>query len=118
MRSRLVWYGWAAQAQVHYMVPLIGTSLIGFGLLMIFMAPIAYLIDVFTIYAASAMAANTVMRSACAAIIPLAGQSMYSALGLGWGNSVLGFVAVACVPIPLIFQRYGELLRTRYPVQL
>lgn len=37
------------------------------------MAVSTYLIDVFTIYAASAMAANTVFRSLAGALLPLAG---------------------------------------------
>jgi hypothetical protein len=77
-----------------------------------------YLVDVFTIYAASAMAANTVLRSVFAAVLPLAGQKMYSALGLGWGNSLLAFVALALMPTPLVFMRYGEKIRERYPVKL
>jgi len=33
---------------------------------------------------------------------------MYAALGVGWGNSLLGFIASATVPLPLTMQRYGE----------
>jgi hypothetical protein len=43
----------------------------------------AYLIDVFTLHAASAMAANTVLRSLVAAVLPLAGLDMYRTLGYG-----------------------------------
>lgn len=71
-----------------------------------------YLVDAFTLYAASAVAANMVARSAVGAILPLAGRPLYENLGLGWGNSLLGFIALAMVPIPLIFMRYGEYLRT------
>jgi hypothetical protein len=71
----------------------------------------SYLIDAFTIYAASAIAANTVLRSLVGALLPLAGPSMYEALGLGWGNSLLGFLALAMVPIPILFWKYGERLR-------
>jgi hypothetical protein len=40
--------------------------------------PIAtYLIDAFTLYAASVTAANTVMRSLLGAILPLAGPKMF-----------------------------------------
>jgi hypothetical protein len=71
----------------------------------------SYLIDAFTIHAASAIAANTVLRSLLGALLPLAGPSMYEALGLGWGNSLLGFIALAMAPIPVLFWRYGEQLR-------
>ncbi|KAK8251252.1 major facilitator superfamily domain-containing protein [Phyllosticta capitalensis] len=111
-------YGWCVQYQVHWIVPIIGTGFIGFGLMLLFMAPNTYLVDVYTMHAASAMAANTVLRSTFAAFIPLAGQPMYRALGLGWGNSLLGFVAIALIPIPLLFVKYGATLRTRFVVKL
>jgi hypothetical protein len=40
-----------------------------------------YLIDAFHIYAASALAANAVLRSAFGALLPLAGPSMVTFLG-------------------------------------
>jgi MFS family permease len=77
----LFWYGWSVQAQTHFIVPIIGTKFIGFGLLMTFMPANTYLVDVFTAHAASAMAANTVLKSLMAALIPMSGQKMYVAMG-------------------------------------
>ncbi|EOD48443.1 mfs multidrug transporter [Neofusicoccum parvum] len=114
----LFWYGWSVEKHTHWIVPIIGTVFIGFGLMLIFMAPNTYLVDVYTLHAASAMAANTVMRSIFGAFVPLAGQPMYKALGLGWGNSLLGFVAIALIPIPIFFVKYGEKLRAKFPVKL
>ena len=71
-----------------------------------------YLVDAYTTYAASAMAANTVFRSLAGALLPLAGPKMYERLGLGWGNSLLGFIALALCPLPVIFYVYGERIRT------
>lgn len=71
-----------------------------------------YLVDAFTVHAASAMAATTVLRSLGGAVLPLCGLKMYSALGLGWGNSLLGFIALAMTPIPWVFYQYGERVRT------
>ena len=77
-----------------------------------------YLVDAFTIHAASAIAASTVLRSTVGALLPLAGPKMYAALGLGWGNSLLGFIALAMIPIPILFWRYGERLRTNPRFQM
>jgi len=77
-----------------------------------------YLVDAYTRYAASAIAASRVLQSIVGAFLPLAGQPMYERLGLGWGNSVLGFIALVFVPVPWLFFTYGEQLRTRYPVKL
>jgi hypothetical protein len=70
-----------------------------------------YLVDTYTSYAASASAASTVFRSLLGALLPLAGNSMYNALGLGWGTSVLGFIAVAFIPIPFVFWKFGQRIR-------
>ena len=104
-------YGWTAEKHVQFIAPIIGTSLVGFGLLATFMPIQTYLVDAFTIYAASALAANTILRSLIGALLPLAGRKMYATLGLGWGNSLLAFIALAMCPIPYIFFRYGERIR-------
>lgn len=70
-----------------------------------------YLVDTYTVYAASASAAATVFRSFLGALLPLAGNSMYNALGLGWGTSLLGFIAVAFIPIPFVFWKFGQRIR-------
>lgn len=110
-------YGWTAQYHVHYIVPILSTTLIGIGNLAVFMCISTYLIDAFTIYAASALAANTVLRSILGAVLPLAGQKMYLALGLGWGNSLLAFIAMALIPVPFVLMRWGEQLRARFEVK-
>jgi hypothetical protein len=118
MPAGLFIYGWTVQAQTHFMVPIVATGLIGFGLLMTFMPASTYLVDVFTVHAASAMAASTVLRSLLAALIPLSSQQMYAKTGYGWGNSLLGFVACLLIPIPFLFIKYGEGIRARSTVKL
>jgi predicted MFS family arabinose efflux permease len=34
----LFWYGWSAQAKVHFMVPIVGTSLLGAGMVIAFVS--------------------------------------------------------------------------------
>ena len=77
-----------------------------------------YLVDAFTVYAVSAVAANTILRSIFGAFLPLAGQPLYNALGLGWGNSLLAFIALVMVPTPWIFLRYGGAMRKRWVLVL
>ena len=75
------------------------------------MSSTMYLVDAYTVYAASVTAASTVFRCLFGALLPLAGDAMYNALGVGWGTSVLGFISVVFLPLPLIFYRYGQPLR-------
>ncbi|KAK3689452.1 major facilitator superfamily domain-containing protein [Podospora appendiculata] len=110
-------YGWTAQYQVHWIVPILAHMLIGIGNIIIFMALSTALLDMFNMYAASALAANTVVRSVFGAVLPLAGLQMYDALGLGWGNSLLGFVAAAMIPGSFLIVRYSEMLRIKYEIK-
>lgn len=64
-------------------------------------------------YAASAIAANTVARSACGAAAPLFTDQMFSKLGIGGGGSLIGGVAVLLSLIPFAFYRYGESIRIK-----
>ncbi|EPE04833.1 cycloheximide resistance protein [Ophiostoma piceae UAMH 11346] len=110
-------YGWTAEYHKHWIAPIIGMVVIGFANLIIFMAIQIYLVDAFSIYAASALAANTIVRSIAGAVLPLAGLQMYDKLGLGWGNSLLGFIAFAMIPAPFLILKYGEGLRLRFQIK-
>jgi multidrug resistance protein len=112
------WYGWAADKVVHWIVPIIGLVPFGFGMMGIFIPIQTYIIDAFPMYAASAIAALTVTRSLVGALLPLAGPTMYKNMGLGWGNSLLGFIAIAMIPVPTLIFKYGKGIRDNHPVQL
>ncbi|KAJ5927704.1 hypothetical protein N7516_009477 [Penicillium verrucosum] len=112
------WYGWTADEHVHWIVPIIGLLPFGFGGVGIFASIQTYFIDASGAYAASAVAGLTAMRCLFGAFLPLAGPSMYSALGLGWGNSLLGFIALGLMPGPFLIYKFGTALRERYPIQI
>ncbi|OCL04627.1 MFS general substrate transporter [Glonium stellatum] len=112
------WYGWTTEKHVHWIVPIIGLLPFGIGMMGIFGPIQTYLIDVFPTFAASAVAALTVSRCLFGALLPLAGPAMYESLGLGWGNSLLGFVAMALIPVPALIYRFGGMVRKKYPVHI
>ncbi|TFY82605.1 hypothetical protein EWM64_g1411 [Hericium alpestre] len=89
----LFWYGWSAQAQIHWIMPIIGSGIFGFGLMATFLPIQLYLVDAFT-YAASAVSAAAVFRSMLGFAFPLFGAQMYAALGRGGGNSLLAGLAI------------------------
>jgi hypothetical protein len=110
----LFWYGWSAQAQVHWIIPNIGACIFCAGTIIGFQCIQTYLVDSYTRYAASAIAAATVLRSLAGFGFPLFAPAMYKALDFGWGNSLLGFIALALgVPAPFMLWKYGETLRER-----
>ncbi|KAL8953190.1 MAG: hypothetical protein Q9222_000925 [Ikaeria aurantiellina] len=110
----LFWFGWAGyQASTHWIVPTLSGLLTGFGLLAIFLQSLNYLVDAYLMFAASAIAANTFLRSICGAVFPLFATYMFDGLGVNWAGSLLGFVALALVPIPIIFWKFGARIRAR-----
>jgi len=112
------WYGWTVDKHVHWIVPIIGLVPFGFGMMGVFIPIQTYMIDAFPEYAASAIAALTISRSVVAAVLPLAGPEMYRVLGLGWGNSLLGFIALVLIPVPALIFKYGKKIRTEHPIKL
>lgn len=81
--------------------------------MLIFVAYLSYLVDVYLMYAASAIAANTITRSACGAAAPLFTNQMFKALGVGGGGSLIGGMAALLAIIPFMFYKYGKQIRMR-----
>lgn len=77
-------YGWSAYYHTHWIVPIIGTAIIGLGSLFVVIPGQIYLIDSFGAAAtASAIAANLLVRSPFGAFLDLAAAPLYNKLGLG-----------------------------------
>ena len=107
----LFWFAWTATPSHHWILPTLAGVLIGFGFNSIFQQSINFLIDVYKIYAASAVAGVTFLRSLMAAGLPLAVDPMLSKLGVGPGISIVGGVAALLLPVPFLFMKYGPRIR-------
>ncbi|KAJ7506734.1 hypothetical protein B0H11DRAFT_2323162 [Mycena galericulata] len=113
--------GWGAQAKVHWIVPDIlpdcrdqGVALVGAGIILNFQAIQIYLVDAFTLYAASALAATSFLRSLCGFGFPLFAETMYTKLGYGKGDTILAvFAVVLGCPSPWLFWKFGRQIRMR-----
>ncbi|KAI1376039.1 MFS general substrate transporter [Hypoxylon crocopeplum] len=110
----IFWFGWSGyRADVHWIVPAASGILTGFGLMGIFLQALNYLVDAYLMFAASAIAGNTFLRSLCGAGFPLFSTYMFNGMGIEWASTLLGCVAAALVPIPVIFYLYGHKIRQR-----
>lgn len=106
-------YGWTAEYKLHWVLPDIGVALSLLGSTVVFQCISAYLLDAFTIYAASANGSVYLTRGLAGFGLPLVSPILYETLSYGWGNSVLGFVGLCIgLPIPVLLWRYGERLRS------
>lgn len=110
----MFWFAWSAEYNsIHWIVPTIAGCFLSTSLMLIFVAYLSYLVDVYLMFAASAIAANTITRSAAGAAAPLFTNQMFSALGVGGGGSLIGGVATILAIIPFMFYKYGKAIRIR-----
>jgi hypothetical protein len=99
----LLLFGWTAEAHTHFILPLLGACIFAFGMFMAYVRCLlsstsdsftdttlgqiciqTYLVDAFTEYAASALAATIVLRCIFGAIFSIVGTQLYKSLGYGW----------------------------------
>lgn len=106
-------FGWTSREDIHWIVPVIGTSFFAVALVLLMNSILNYLVLSYPTQAATVLAGNAMVRSLLAASFPIFGTNIYDSLGIAWGTSVLGFVAAVFVSVPFILIRYGPWLRSK-----
>ncbi|KAK2462832.1 hypothetical protein APHAL10511_005144 [Amanita phalloides] len=110
----IFWLGWTGEYKaIPWYVPGLSTIFLGFGISLIFMSFLSYVVDTYLMYSASAFAANTFIRSAAAAAFPLFIVQMFSKLHINWSATLIGLVAVLFAPCPFLFYKYGPWIRQK-----
>lgn len=108
----LFWFAWTSNPNIIWVPQVLAGILIGWGILMIFLQGLNYIIDVYMWHANSAIAANTLLRSFAGTGFPLFATAMYHTLGVAWATSLLGFLCIAMIPAPILFFVYGSKIRS------
>ncbi|KAI9364197.1 major facilitator superfamily domain-containing protein [Pilaira anomala] len=104
-------FGWTSFPWVHWIGPTIAGVPFGFGMVIVYYSANNYIIDCFSRYVTSALAAKTLIRSGSGAAFPLFIVQMYHRLNNQWASTLLAFIALAIVPIPFVFYKYGARIR-------
>ncbi|KAM0792067.1 hypothetical protein ACM66B_004772 [Microbotryomycetes sp. NB124-2] len=108
----LLYLGWTGNfPSIHWAVPAGATIIIGMSFTLVFISLSSYLIEVYLMFSASALAATTIARSAVGAAFPLFTHAMYTNLGVNWATTLLALIALLIAPSPFIFYRYGARIR-------
>ncbi|KZV65969.1 MFS polyamine transporter [Peniophora sp. CONT] len=106
------WLGWTGNdPNIHWAAPAVSLVLIGMSVSLVFISFLSYLVDTYLMYAASALAANTIIRSAVGAAFPLFTTKMYHGLGVQWASTLIALIALLLAPIPFLFYKYGARIR-------
>ncbi|KAF1971757.1 MFS multidrug transporter [Bimuria novae-zelandiae CBS 107.79] len=108
----LLVYGWAAEKRVHWIVPDIGIGIFGCGYILSTTAVQSYIVEAYLDYTASGAAASQLPRNVFAFVFPIFAPSLFSAMGYGYGNTILAGIAIVLgIPTPYVMWRFGERLR-------
>jgi hypothetical protein len=106
-------YGWIAQVKAPLPLMLLCLVVFGSTLLLGFLPVTVYVADAFGIYSASALTALIVTRCLAGTFLPLVATPLIANLGYGWAFTVLGAIALALAPIPVLVYRYGAKWREK-----
>lgn len=106
-------FAWTNYPSIHWSVAIILSAPFGFGCVLVLLPIMNYLIDSYTIYAASVLAAAAIFRSVIGAVFPLFTTQMYHTLGIHWASSIPAFMTLVCMPFPLVMYRYGMQVRMK-----
>lgn len=110
-------FSWTSlPVRIHPVWSILAGVPFGGGTTLIFIYASNYIAGAYGIYAASAFAGNSVIRSLFGGTLPLAGPAMYAKLTPQWAGTMLGLLQVLCIPIPFIFYKYGKSMRMKSPV--
>ncbi|KAF2002805.1 MFS general substrate transporter [Amniculicola lignicola CBS 123094] len=109
----LFWFAWTNSPTLPWAASVAAGIPFGFGMVLIFLSIMNYLIDAYTIFAASVLAGNGILRSVFGAAFPLFTSQMYSRLGIHWASTIPAFLALACLPFPFLFYKYGGIIRKK-----
>lgn len=114
----IIIFGWTSSPDVHWIGPLIGSSVYACGAFIVFQTLFNYLGTSFWRYLASVFAGNDLFRSIMAGAFPLFARAMFLNLltekyPVAWGSMILAFLTMAMIAIPVTFYLNGPRLRAR-----
>ncbi|KIW04493.1 uncharacterized protein PV09_04250 [Verruconis gallopava] len=106
-------YGWIAECRWSLSAMLFTVIFMGFSLLIGVVPLMAYIVDAFGLFSASATTAVLVVRCLMGTFLPLAVGPLVEKLRYGWAFTVLAGIVLAVAPIPILVMKYGTVWRQR-----
>ncbi|PPQ70272.1 hypothetical protein CVT26_014561 [Gymnopilus dilepis] len=92
--------GWSAENRLPWIATDVGIACIGAGLILVFQSMQTFVVDAFTLHAASGFG------------FPLFANAMYNKLGYGKGDTILACLAIGLgCPAPILLWKYGRRIR-------
>lgn len=80
----LIIFGWSAQKQTHWIIPLLGLAIFCCGTQIGLFSIQIYVVDSFEVYGASALAGISISRGVIGCVLTIIGFKLFVSLGYGW----------------------------------
>lgn len=109
----LFWFAWTNYPHFPPYASIAAGIPFGFGMVIVYLSITNYLVGSYTMFSASALAANSVLRSLFGFAFPLFATPMYHNLGIHWASCIPAFLALVCVPFPFVLFKYGSVIRKK-----
>ncbi|PWN51665.1 MFS general substrate transporter [Violaceomyces palustris] len=109
----LFWFAWTSQPPVHWIVPMLAGGFFGVSSHIMFLIVSDYTVASYSIFAASAIAAQSLVRELLSGAFTLVTEQMYHGLGYRWASSLLGFIGLPLAAIPFVLFWFGPTIRSR-----
>ncbi|KAK4043921.1 major facilitator superfamily domain-containing protein [Parachaetomium inaequale] len=109
----LLWCAWTARPGLPWLLNMASGVPFGFGIVLVTIGSTNYLVDAYTIYAASALTVCICGRAIWGAVFPLFVRSMFASIGVWWSLAIPAVLSFVCLPFPFVFYRFGPAIRAR-----
>jgi MFS transporter, DHA1 family, multidrug resistance protein len=107
-------FAWTSRSSIHWIVPIFCQGVTAMASLLTYASANLYMMDAYgPLYGASAAGAAMLSRYLLSAAFPLFSLQLYKGLGVGWATSLLAFCTLLLAPIPWLFWRCGERIRSK-----
>lgn len=100
-------YGWVAQLVLPVPLMLFSVVLLGVFVILSMVPLMAYVVDAFNLFSASALTAVLITRCLMGTFLPLVTVPLTEAIGYGLGFTVLSAATAVLTPVPFLVWRYG-----------
>lgn len=103
----LIMFGWTAEKQVFWFVPLIGSFIFGVSSMIIFGTTMTYLVDALPGRGSSGVAISNLVRMVLAAVATFIAQPLQNGMGFGWLYTMLGLIGLCMSGLILLIKFKG-----------
>ncbi|KAK0551950.1 hypothetical protein OC845_001923 [Tilletia horrida] len=113
MLAGFIIYGWTLEKNVYIAVPIISTFIVGVACGGQFSIMGCILVDYVGGKGASITAVNNLFRCLTGAIVSAVCQDIINAVGIGWTQTIFGFIALAATTLVMAMYKFGPTWRRK-----